>query len=191
MKKSLKRVISLILCVAMLVSVVAFSGSAAIPEGADSSRITTCNGECGNCPVIVLPGINHSPTYLRDEDTHDIVLDSNGGEIGGTLLILNLDGVIKALPKLVLSLISTLAFQDNVLLDEAAYEVACAAFKFQKCDEKGNYIENLETLRWNYPISEFDTDVHKESYDLGYRRRPHIFLHLQPCRRSYGIRKRA
>ncbi len=168
MKKSLKRVISLILCVAMLVSVVAFSGSAAIPEGADSSRITTCNGECGNCPVIVLPGINHSPTYLRNEETNEIVCDSNGGEIGGTLLILNLDGVIKALPKLVLSLISTLAFQDNVLLDEAAYEVACAAFKFQKCDEKGNYIENLETLRWNYPISEFDTDVHKESYDLGY-----------------------
>ena len=32
MKKSLKRVISLILCVAMLVSVVAFSGTAVTPE---------------------------------------------------------------------------------------------------------------------------------------------------------------
>ncbi len=168
MKKSLKRVISLILCVAMLVSVVALSGSAVTPADSDSTRITTCNGECGNCPVIVLPGINHSPTYLRDEETNEIVLDSSGNEIGGTLLILNLDGVIKALPKVVLSLLSTLAFQDNVLLDEAAYEVAKAAFQFQKCDEKGNYIENLETLRWNYPISEFDTDAHKESADLGY-----------------------
>ena len=167
MKKSLKRVISLILCVAMLVSVVAISGTAVTPDGA-TDTITTCNGECGNCPVIVLPGINHSPTYLRDKETDEIVLDSNGGEIGGTLLILNLDGVLKLLPKVILSLLATLAFQDNIILDDAAYEVASAAFKFQKCDEKGNHIENLKTLRWNYPISEFDSEAHKESADLGY-----------------------
>ena len=84
MKKSLKRVISLILCVAMLVSVVAISGTAVTPDEASGVK-TTCNGECGNCPVIVLPGINHSPTFLRDKETNEIVTDNNGGKIGGVV----------------------------------------------------------------------------------------------------------
>ncbi len=163
MKKSLKRVISLILCAAMLISVVAISGSAVVPETTNQDVKTTCNGECGNCPVIVLPGINHSPTYLYDENDEP-VLDGDGNHIGGTLLILNLDGVLKHLPKVLLSLLATLALQDNVLLDEAAYEVARAAFSYQQCDEKGNHIENLKTKRWNYPLSEFDK--HEDGYDL-------------------------
>lgn len=163
MKKSLKRVISLILCAAMLISVVAISGSAVVPEATNQDVKTTCNGECGNCPVIVLPGINHSPTYLYDENDEP-VLDGDGNHIGGTLLILNLDGVLKHLPKVLLSLLATLALQDNVLLDEAAYEVARAAFSYQQCDEKGNHIENLKTKRWNYPLSEFDK--HEDGYDL-------------------------
>lgn len=168
MKKSLKRILSLILCVAMLVSAVAISGTAVTPDGTTEKVYTTCNGECGNCPVIVLPGINHSPTYLYDENDEP-VLDSNGAHIGGTLLILNLDGVLEKLPKVILSLLATLTFQDNVILDDAAYEVACEAFKFQKCDENGDYIENLKTKRWNYPISEFNThaDAAEEyGYDL-------------------------
>ena len=165
MKKTLRRVISLILCAAMLIGAVAISGSAVTPDNASQTVYTDCNGECGNCPVIVLPGINHSPTYLYDKNDEP-VLDNNGSHIGGTLLILNLDGVLKMLPKVLLSLIATLVFQDNVLLDEAAYEVASAAFNFQKCDEKGNHIENLKTMRWNYPISEFDN--HAENTEYGY-----------------------
>ncbi len=165
MKKISKKVISLILCVAMLVSVVAISGSAVAPETSTEVK-TTCNGECGNCPVIVLPGINHSPTYLYDKETDEIVKDSNGGDIGGTLLILNLDGVLKQLPKLVLSLVATLALQRNVFIDKVAYDVASAAFSYQKCDANGNHIENLKTLRWNYPISEFDEKNKDTGYDL-------------------------
>lgn len=157
MKKSLKRVISLILCAAMLISVVAISGSAVVPDASTQEVKTTCNGECGNCPVIVLPGINHSPTYLYDENDEP-VLDGDGNHIGGTLLILNLDGVLEHLPKVLLSLLATLALQDNVLLDEAAYEVAKAAFSYQQCDEKGNHIENLQTQRWYHPLSEMTQD---------------------------------
>ena len=157
MKKTLKRVISLVLCTAMLISVVAFSGTAVVPDDVNKDVITTCNGECGNCPVIVLPGINHSPTYLYDENG-ERALDSNGNEIGGTLLILNLDGVLKQLPKVVLSLFATLALQRNVMLDKAAYDVAKAAFSIQRCDEKGDHVENLQTQRWYYPLSKMTED---------------------------------
>lgn len=166
MKKISKKVISLILCVAMLFSVVAISGSAVVPDASAQEVKTTCNGECGNCPVIVLPGINHSPTYLYDKETDEIVKDSNGSDIGGTLLILNLDGVLKQLPKLVLSLVATLALQRNVMLDKVAYDVASAAFSYQKCDVNGNHIENLKTLRWNYPLSEFNDKNKDSGYDL-------------------------
>ncbi len=166
MKKISKKVISLILCAAMLFSVVAFSGSAVTPDASNQDVKTTCNGECGNCPVIVLPGINHSPTYLYDKETNEIVKDSNGSDIGGTLLILNLDAVLKQLPKVVLSLVATLALQRNVMLDKVAYEVASAAFSYQKCDENGDHIENLHTLRWNYPLSEFEEKNKDSGYDL-------------------------
>ncbi len=163
MKKTLKRVISLVLCTAMLVSVVAFSGTAVEPTASNETVYTTCNGECGNCPVIVLPGINHSPTYLYDDEGNP-VNDSNGSHIGGTLLILNLDGVLKELPKVVLSLFATLALQRNVMLDDVAYDVAHAAFAYQQCNDKGVCDDSLQTKYWDYPLSEFDK--HEDGYDL-------------------------
>ncbi len=171
MKKTLRRVISLVLCTAMVVSVVAFSGSAVVPETDDTDVYTTCNGECGNCPVIVLPGINHSPTYLYDDEGNRVT-DSNGADIGGTLLILNLDGVLKQLPKVILSVLATLVLQRNVLLDKVAYDVAQAAFAFQHCDDEGVCDDNLSTLTWDYPISEFNKkaeagdEKHQGGFDL-------------------------
>ncbi|MBR6785195.1 MAG: hypothetical protein IKM25_02990 [Clostridia bacterium] len=171
MKKTLRRVISLVLCAAMLVSVVAFSGTATEPDASNTKVYTTCNGECGNCPVIVLPGINHSPTYLYDDEGNRAV-DSNGADIGGTLLILNLDGVLKQLPKVILSLFATLGLQRNVMLDKVAYDVAHAAFAYQQCDDKGVCDDNLSTLTWDYPISEFnkkaeaDDEMHRGGFDL-------------------------
>ena len=35
-------------------------------------------------PVIILPGINHSPTFLYDENDRQM-FDSNGNPIGGSM----------------------------------------------------------------------------------------------------------
>lgn len=116
-----------------------------------------CN--CGHCPLIVLPGINHSPTYLYDENDKP-VMDSKGEkQIGGTLLILNTDDLLKKiLPKALFSLLATIATQHNILLDKVAYEAAATAFSIQKCDDEGNYVNNLKTQRWNYPLSQMTED---------------------------------
>lgn len=144
MKKGFKRAISLILCLAMLAGATAVTCYAA--EG-------KCN--CGHCPLIVLPGINHSPTYLYDENDKP-VMDSKGEkQIGGTLLILNTDDLLKKiLPKALFSLLATIATQHNIMLDKVAYEAAATAFSIQKCDDEGNYVNNLKTQRWNYPLSQ-------------------------------------
>ena len=153
MKNRIKRVISLILCAAMLVSVGAI--------GASASEIKTeCKGDCDVSPVVILPGINHSPTYLYNEDNTPY-LDADGNEVGGTLLILELSKLWGTLPKLVISLLSTILLQHSIGLEQAAYEAASAAFWVQKCDNNGNHVNNLQTKRWNHPISEM-TDDDKE-----------------------------
>ena len=148
MKKGFKRAISLILCLTML------AGATAVTCYAAEDK---CN--CGQCPLIVLPGINHSPTYLYDENDKP-VMDSKGEkQIGGTLLILNTDDLLKKiLPKALFSLLATIATQHNFLLDRVAYEAAATAFSIQKCDDNGNYVNNLKTQRWNYPLSQMTED---------------------------------
>lgn len=148
MKKGFKRAISLILCLAML------AGATAVTCYAAEDK---CN--CGHCPLIVLPGINHSPTYLYDENDQP-VMDSKGEkQIGGTLLILNTDDLLKKiLPKALFSLLATIATQHNIMLDKVAYEAAATAFSIQKCDDEGNYVNNLKTQRWNYPLSQMTED---------------------------------
>lgn len=148
MKKGFKRAISLILCLAML------AGATAVTCYAAEDK---CN--CGHCPLIVLPGINHSPTYLYDENDKP-VMDSKGEkQIGGTLLILKTDDLLKKiLPKALFSLLATIATQHNILLDKVAYEAAATAFSIQKCNDEGNYVNNLKTQRWNYPLSQMTED---------------------------------
>lgn len=154
MKKGIKRVIAIILCAAMLVSAGALGASAA--EDPDTVK-TTCGGNCDRSPVVILPGINHSPTYLYNEDNSPY-LDADGGHVGGTLLILELSKLWGTIPGVVLSLLATLLLQHDIGLEQAAYKAASAAFWVQECDNNGNHVNNLQTRRFDYPISEMTED---------------------------------
>lgn len=149
MKNRIKRAVSVILCAAMLISVGAVGASAATK--------TDCDGDCGRSPVIILPGINHSPTYLYNEDNTPY-LDDDGNQVGGTLLILELSKLWGTLPSLITRLLATILLQHDIGLEEAAYKTAQAAFWVQECDNNGDHINNLQTQRWNHPISEMNED---------------------------------
>lgn len=149
MKRKLRRVICMVLCAAMLISTAAVGASAATK--------TECNGNCENSPIIILPGINHSPTYLYDENDEPY-LDSDGNQVGDTLLILEMSKFWSKLPALVVSLLATLVTQHSVGLEKAAYNAVNALFWVQKCDNDGNYVNNLQTKRWNHPISEMNDE---------------------------------
>lgn len=159
MKKVVKKMISFALCAAMLMSAGSASASAATE--------TDCGGKCDHSPVIVLPGINHSPTYLYDENDEPVMY--NGSHIGSTLLILNEAALsAKAIVKLVASALGTIAFQTNMGLDKVAYDLVSDIFKYQRCDENGDHVENLKTQRWNYSLEKM-TD---EELDWTYRMVP-------------------
>lgn len=142
MKKVIRKMLALTLCAVMLASI-------GIP--AASAYETDCEGNCEHSPVIVLPGINHSPTYLYDENDNPVM---NGDtQIGGTLFILNESALsTKLIISAVFRVLATITFQTNVGLDKLAYEMICELLKYQRCDEYGNHVENLKTFRWNYSL---------------------------------------
>ncbi len=152
MKRILKRVTAFMICASMLASACAVGVSAATE--------TDCGGKCEHSPVIVLPGINHSPTYLYDENDEPVMY--NGNHIGSTLLILNEAALsTNAIVKAVASVLATIVFQTNAGLDKVAYNLVSDIFKYQRCDANGDHVENLKTQRWNYSLehmSEGDLD---------------------------------
>ncbi len=132
-----------------------------------SATETDCGGKCEHSPVIILPGINHSPTYLYDKNDKPVMY--NGSHVGCTLIILNQAALSTAnILKLVGSALGTIAFQTNMGLDKAAYNLVSEIFKYQKCDEKGNHIENLKTHRWNHSLEHMSD----EDLDWTYRMVP-------------------
>lgn len=159
MKRVLKRAIVFMICISMLTS--------ACVVGASAVTETDCGGKCEHSPVIVLPGINHSPTYLYDENDEPVMY--NGNHIGSTLLILNEAALsTNAIIKAVASVIATVVFQTNVGLDKVVYSLVSDIFKYQRCDANGDHVENLKTQRWNYSLEHMS----EEDLDWTYRMVP-------------------
>ncbi len=149
MKTVIKKAIAVVLCAAMLIS--------ASMVGALAATETECGGNCGHSPVIVLPGINHSPTYLYDEADKPVM--NGDSQVGGTLLILNEAALsAKAIIKVAASALATIALQTNIGLDRVAYDLVCDLFKYQRCDENGDHVENLQTQRWNHSLERMTQD---------------------------------
>ena len=157
MKKAIKRIIAFAVCASMLLSTAAVAGA---ESGTEADIETDCAGNCEHSPVIVLPGINHSPTYLYDENDEPVM---NGDtQIGSTLLILNEAALTtEAIIKLAASVLGSIILQTNLGIDDVAYDLVSEIFKYQRCDENGDHVENLKTHRWNYSLeymSEEDLD---------------------------------
>ena len=164
MKKVFKRIVAFAVCASMLVSAAVIAGA---ESGTDTDVETDCAGNCAHSPVIVLPGINHSPTYLYDENDQPVM---NGDtHIGSTLMIINESALTPAaIVKAIGSVLASITLQTNVGLDKVAYDLVSELFKYQRCDENGDHVENLKTQRWNYSL-EYMTE---EELDWTYRMVP-------------------
>ena len=108
-------------------------------------------------PVIILPGINHSQTFLYDENDCP-VLDKNGNAIGGSMLFADTDAAREKLTGLIKKLALVSVIQNSEFVYERAYDVGCAAFSYQKCNMSGDHVNNLKTLRWHSPISKLSEE---------------------------------
>lgn len=159
MKKNFIKVISVILCISLMTSVFAVAASAAYSPEQDYSfypELESFSVQDTAYPTIILPGINHSESYLADENNEPI-LDKNGKKISGGLLLIDssniMGDVIGLVPDVLLSLITqkpTASLADNV------YKTVSNVMGIQQMDNNGETVNNLITKTYNYPVSQMD-----------------------------------
>lgn len=105
-------------------------------------------------PVVILPGINHSPTYAYDENDN-LITDKNGTPIGGSMFIMNQDEIISnALKMLAAPLVKMLVTQKDSGFTDAVYDFACETFRYQQVDNEGNHVQNLKTQRFYHSVAQ-------------------------------------
>ncbi|MBR4451295.1 MAG: hypothetical protein IKS39_05615 [Clostridia bacterium] len=73
MKISLKRIICIFVCLCLVSGGLVFSAQAEEGHKWDHEVKTHCGGKCGYSPVIIVPGIMQSQTYVQDSEGNDIM----------------------------------------------------------------------------------------------------------------------
>lgn len=161
MKKALSVILALVL---------AFGCFFCLPAGAEYvednhfdefyPELSALRTEGENYPTIILPGINHSPYYLTDENG-EVVKDKDGKEMTSSLLLLNTDSLKKELFKTIPSLLFSVIFQRDLGAAERVGALVKELMKYMETDEDGNTVYNLVTKRFNVPVSEMnESDRH-------------------------------
>ena len=109
-------------------------------------------------PTIIIPGISQSISYLADENGNPAV-NANGEELSGGLLIIDsaeLPGVLAG--TLASPLVTSLIMQADMGLSDAVYSTITQLFSIQASGKDGKAKENLQTITYEYPISEMSQD---------------------------------
>ncbi len=147
----LKRVISVILALVMLLPVTAFAA-----ETETSAYVPDYDTET---PVIIVHGMSQNNTYLVDENG-EWVPDETGYVTGWPLEIDVMPLVKRALPNMLASIVT----RRDVGLTEAMYEGTYDALSLIEKDNNGNYINNIEVPCYEMPMSELPDDVREEYF---------------------------
>lgn len=144
MKKTFKKLIALVLCIAMIIGASAIGASA-------TQRITDCGGKCEYYPTIIVPGLGQSNTWIVD-DNGEFILDDEGNKISSFPAYIQLDKIlIRALAPALLSLV----FQKDIGLSDAAADIIELCFGINTCDENAQTSKNVVTEKYPYPASEY------------------------------------
>lgn len=109
-------------------------------------------------PTIIIPGISQSISYLADENG-DPAVNANGDELSGGLLIIDsaqLPGVLAS--TVAGPLVTSLIMQADMGLSDAVYSTVTQLFSIQASGKDGKAKENLQTITYEYPISQMSQD---------------------------------
>ncbi len=119
-------------------------------------------------PVIILPGISQSVSYLANEDGTPYI-NKDGKELSGGLLIIDESTIYDTLLKNLMGpLCQTLILQKDMGFTDAVYDTVCEAFSVQASDLSGNPVNNLKTISYDCPVGEMTP----EDRDAFYRAIP-------------------
>lgn len=151
MKKSVQKIISVILCAVMLVSALSIGGSAAWDKRTD------CGNDCEFYPTIIIPGLGQSNVMVADENG-DYVLDSDGNKISAFPAYIQLPEIIKTA---IVPLLMSLVFQRDAGLSDAVAKIIDICFGINKSDYNAQNTGNVILERYYYSYEEC-TEEEKE-----------------------------
>ena len=144
MKKSIQKIISVILCAVMLASVLSVGGFAA------NDKRTDCGSDCEFYPTIIIPGLGQSNVLVADENG-DYVLDSDGNKISAFPAYIQLPEIIKTA---IVPLLMSLVFQRDAGLSDALAKVIDICFGINKSDLNAQNTGNVILERYYYSYAE-------------------------------------
>ncbi len=148
----IKRIVSIVLCAAMVLSAFCIPTSAATYKPAYNT----------DTPVVIVHGMSQNDTYVLNEDG-TWKEDGKGGYINGWPLEIDVMALVKeALPEMLMSIL----FRRDMGLTEAmkkgTYEALYAIHK----DKQGNYLTPVEVPCYEYPMSEMTDELKAYYYNL-------------------------
>ncbi len=156
-----KRFVSLIVVLALLLSVVCVPVSAqeATVEIAQVSDLTHVAEYDRDTPIIIVHGMSQNDTYLLNDDGSRMT-DANGDYITGWPLEIDVTALLK---KAIVPLLMSVATRKDAGLSEAMREGTYDALYAIHKDNEGNYLTPVEVPCYECPMSEM-TDEIKEYY---------------------------
>ena len=144
MKKSLKTLLSVILCASLLCSFFAFGTVA-------EEKISSCGDDCGFFPTIIVPGLGQSSVVVTD-DSGKPITDKNGEKVTAFPAYLQTDKLVK---KILGPALLSLFMQRDMGLSDAFGDAIYDAFGINACDDDAQVVTNVMTEKFPYPYSEY------------------------------------
>lgn len=181
----MKKIISILLCITLIFSVctVAFAteNESYVEVNSVEDAAEALTKADNQYPLVICPGINHSPVYVCDDDGN-YICDENGNPLNGTIFISKTDKIVSYIIKyLALPLILTLVTQKDCGLCKGVKKVTEELFAYQKTYADGSHDYNLKLKDFHFPLSEFDENSFDGNYDKAW------FYRMLPIQRYTEI----
>lgn len=155
----MKKLLSILLCVVLLLPTASMLASAEV--------YTTCNGNCGKSPSIVIPGLFQSEVLCYDENG-ELMLDSNGNVRTGPFFMDTQETVINAIKTALLPLSKTLITQQDKQHEfaNALGDVLGEALMERiKSDDNGNFVHDVRAVQYTTSLARMN--AHDRAWALG------------------------
>lgn len=164
----MKKVISILLCAVMVLSVFTINTFAA------QEKKTDCGSDCEFYPTIIIPGLGQSGVFVVDENG-EFILNDEGKRISAFPAYIQIGNVIK---EAVIPVLLSLATQSDFGLSNALSNIIEDSFGINASDLEAQNTGNVKLERYYKPYSECT----KEEQDLI---NSHIPFHLYPTDLPY------
>ncbi len=167
----MKKLISLLLVIAvMATSVVAFAAEA-IPEY-DHNCLTDCKGDCEYSPLIVVPGIMQSQVYVQDGNGNDLLTSDGFPIVEGMDMqfMFDMNAIYDEIPMLVIKLLLSFLMGDIDIFTNGFVDVFDSAFSSHYFNPDGTRTNGVQVDEYWYSAEVAMTKPDKSyGYAQGYR----------------------